>query len=172
MSRGSSASSDLDMRRAIEIVVVILSSLAGTLAHGQEPDLSPEEDRCKAALGALKSKADPDPGEFRKACRALALWVYDRAALVASPAAALPVEAIQPALPEATGTQGSVAEPAAVASVRPVAETGGSIAIAGTQHGPQLIAALALNPLTLLADEADKKQLSYRSRIADVSVLL
>src|SRR6266545_4874423 len=62
MSRGSSASSDLDMRRAIEIVVVILSSLAGTLAHGQEPDLSPEEDRCKAALGALKSKADPDPG--------------------------------------------------------------------------------------------------------------
>jgi hypothetical protein len=71
--------------------------------------------------------------------------------------------------PEAIGNHGSAAQAMPVASATPVTTSGAALALAGTISGPQAIASVALNPISMLADG---NQLAWATRFSDVSLVL
>ena len=56
-----------------------------------------------------------------------------------------------------------------VASATPVTTSGAALALAGTISGPQAVASVALNPISMLADG---NQLAWATRFSDVSLVL
>lgn len=67
---------------------------------------------------------------------------------------------------------GSPAQAEAVPGVEPLAVSGASIALAGTDSGSRAVAAVTLNPAILFVAPGDANAMANASRIADLSLLI
>jgi hypothetical protein len=67
---------------------------------------------------------------------------------------------------------GSPAQADAVPGVEPLAVSGASIALAGTDSGSRAVAAIGLNPAVLFVSPGDANAMATASRIADLSLLI
>jgi hypothetical protein len=152
----------VDLRRAVKagsILVVLL----GVPAVADDLALSDREAACGQLLQARGQAL------VKHNCRKVATLIYDkvRSAVVAK---SLPMDAVEPKPTETVGGQGSPAQTAAVPSVAPTSQAGGTVAFAGTAAGPRLVSALSLNPLSLGADNA--KSFAWSSRTTDISIVV
>lgn len=152
--------------------VVLVSALPAAGAEFHCETWSARETACWAAVSEnlrtqFEQEYEEEPCEMAPPCTTLASDVYQAYGAAAAP---IPMRAVLPAPADTRGAQGSPAQSAAVASPRPVSDTGGTVSFSGTPLGPRLIAALAFNPATLVADTLE--ELSEASRAIDVSLVL
>ena len=77
---------------------------------------------------------------------------------------------VQPQVEPGAGAQGSGGQPTAVSTGEPTPLSAGTLAIVGTEVGPQALLALALNPLSILAKSAE--EYARNSRWLDLGIVL
>lgn len=134
----------------------------------------PNHDACLEGVRAFDASFYAPDETPTAPCSDLAHIVRARFVEAAVKTKAKPVASdVEPPPTGTAGNQDSAGQTSAVASGEPVAQTGGTVGLAGTAgSGLQLVTALAVNPVGAAADPDEYKRYAWGSRAADISVVV
>jgi hypothetical protein len=141
--------------------------------------LSAREEACRSYVttaypAAAVTKLDERNGDqvYRRAAASALSEKVETLLQVQSTPETVPVETFAPPATDGQGATGLGAETIAVNPVAPTQAAAGNVAFAGTNAGSRMVASFSLNPLVLIADPTDQKQLAKASRLWDLGVVL
>ncbi|HEX6972676.1 MAG TPA: hypothetical protein VF234_10705, partial [Limnochordia bacterium] len=137
-----------------EACAEVLASIAAGVPPGNDP--------CQSLAVALATGSPAVDAAFSRAT--------DPAGI--DPGAALGQRELQPHHAQHAALAGSLAQPEAVADVRPAPVAAGSVAALGSDFGRQALAALAVNPAIFLLSDVVSREFARFTRFADLSLLV